>query len=146
MRFFKQKKFVVPFLVMMMLCSGLCGALAAVVATDTINSTATIIVDETYAISLWKSSTHTTELTDINWGTLEKGASTTQTIWVWNGGNVAAYLTLTSDLSSDIGIVSAAPKTLGAGGCGSMLVTLTISENATVTNPSFVITVQNNDA
>jgi len=146
MRFFRQKKFVVPFLVAMMLVSGVVGALAAVVATDTINSTATIIVDETYTISLWTSSAHTTALTDINWGTLEKGASATQTIWVWNEGNVAAHLTLTSDLSSAVGTVSADPKTLGAGGCGSMLVTLAISETATVTNPSFVITVQNNDA
>lgn len=145
LRLFKQKKFVIPFLVMLVLMSGIGGALAATMYTANISNTVSI-TSTSYTISLWGNSAHTTPLTSIDWGSMPQGTNTNRNVYVYNEGNMTAHITVSTDLASSYGTVSAPALTVLPGSCSSLTVTLAIASDAPTSTPTFTISVNNNDA
>ena len=93
------------------------GALAALVAVQTVPNSGNINVVASVGIGVYSNSNCTTVLSSINWGNLTPGGSETQTIYVenqgnvnvtlamacggWNPSTVSSYLTLSWNIASN---------------------------------------------
>lgn len=72
------------------------GALAALVAVQTVPNSGNINVVASVGIGVYSNSNCTTVLSSISWGNLTPGGSAAQTIYVQNQGNTNVTLTMTA--------------------------------------------------
>ncbi len=83
------------------LVAALTGILVSVLAADLLASSQRIqtsgSIAKTVNIGVYSDSACTQNLTNINWGSLAIGGSTTQTIWIKNLGNTRVRLNMTTD-------------------------------------------------
>ncbi len=146
MKLFKQKRFIVPILAIMLVLACAVGAMAAVVWSTNVGGSFTVAVEPTYGLELYSNPGLTTPLTSLNWGTVYQGDSADITVYVKNVGNQAAQVGLTHNLSSSVGTITKTPTTLNipVGSSDSMTITLTVLSDAPLGGQSPTVTVTNN--
>ena len=121
-------------------------ALGALVVTRTISSSGSITA---IGVGVYTTSTCTTALSSVPWGTVNPSSVTTYTIYVKNTGNAQETLNMTTSAWSPSSASSYITMTwnqtgtaLAAGGVATALLTLTVSSSISgITSFSFNITI-----